>query len=146
DTCKLKFNAPVPLQSTDQHQQERTVVSSCCSDNQLTCLLKSYLNNRIRTTKYTVLSFVPKNLFEQLHRFANIYFIFLASLNFVPVVEAFQPEISMLPIIVVLIVTALKDIWEDFRRFRSDHEVNRLWCSVYCRYNGKLWDNVGDNQ
>uniref|UniRef100_A0A8C6S4T8 Phospholipid-transporting ATPase n=1 Tax=Neogobius melanostomus TaxID=47308 RepID=A0A8C6S4T8_9GOBI len=132
-----------PLQSTDQHQQERTVVSSCCSDNQLTCLLKSYLNNRVRTTKYTVLSFVPKNLFEQLHRFANIYFIFLASLNFVPVVEAFQPEISMLPIIVVLIVTALKDIWEDFRRFRSDHEVNRLWCSVYCRYNGKLWDNVG---
>uniref|UniRef100_A0A3B4A7J0 Phospholipid-transporting ATPase n=1 Tax=Periophthalmus magnuspinnatus TaxID=409849 RepID=A0A3B4A7J0_9GOBI len=92
---------------------------------------KSYRNNRIRTTKYTLLSFIPKNLFEQLHRVANIYFIFLAVLNFVPVVEAFNPEIALVPIILVLLVTALKDIWEDQRRFRSDREVNRLKCSVY---------------
>lgn len=114
-------------------QKRRTVVSSCCTDDQLTRLLKYYQTNVIHTTKYTLLTFVPKNLFEQLHRFANIYFIFLAALNFVPVVEAFEPEIALVPIILVLSVTALKDIWEDYRRFKSDHEINRLFCSVYSR-------------
>uniref|UniRef100_A0A3B5BLK6 P-type ATPase N-terminal domain-containing protein n=1 Tax=Stegastes partitus TaxID=144197 RepID=A0A3B5BLK6_9TELE len=77
-----------------------------------------YKGNKIQTTKYSILSFLPKNLFEQLHRFANVYFIFLAALNFVPVVEAFQPEISVIPIILVLSVTAVKDIWEDYFDFR----------------------------
>jgi phospholipid-translocating ATPase len=29
---------------------------------------KDYLSNHISTTKYTILSFIPKNLFEQFHR------------------------------------------------------------------------------
>lgn len=29
----------------------------------------TYVNNRIRTTKYTLLNFVPRNLFEQFHRY-----------------------------------------------------------------------------
>lgn len=106
---------------------------SSTEDQDLRELLKSFPNNKIRTTKYSLLSFLPKNLFEQLHRFANIYFIFLAALNFVPVVEAFQPEIAVLPIAVVLSVTAVKDVWEDFRRFKSDRFINRLCCHVYSR-------------
>lgn len=31
-------------------------------------LPQQYRNNRIRTTKYTLLNFLPKNLFEQFHR------------------------------------------------------------------------------
>ena len=40
-----------------------------------------YLDNYVRTTKYTLLSFLPKNLFEQFHRFANLYFLFIVLLN-----------------------------------------------------------------
>lgn len=29
---------------------------------------KLYMNNKIRTTKYTLLNFIPRNLFEQFHR------------------------------------------------------------------------------
>lgn len=29
---------------------------------------KLYMNNKIRTTKYTLLTFIPRNLFEQFHR------------------------------------------------------------------------------
>uniref|UniRef100_A0A3Q3ESI0 Phospholipid-transporting ATPase n=1 Tax=Labrus bergylta TaxID=56723 RepID=A0A3Q3ESI0_9LABR len=106
----------------------------------------SYKNNKIRTSKYSLLSFLPKNLFEQLHRFANIYFIFLAALNFVPVVEAFQPEIALIPIILVLSVTAIKDIWEDFRRFKLDSLINRLHSHVYSSkqkaYIQRCWKDV----
>lgn len=113
--------------------KKRTVGPSFTEDEELKQLLTSYNSNKIRTTKYSFLSFLPKNLFEQLHRLANIYFIFLAALNFVPVVEAFQPEISIIPILLVLSVTAVKDIFEDYRRSKSDYLINNFICQVYCR-------------
>lgn len=120
---------------SEEHLRKKriVVVSSVADDEELSELLKSYKKNKIRTTKYSFLSFVPKNLFEQLHRFGNIYFIFLAALNFVPMVQAFQPEISVIPITLVLTSTAVKDIWEDYRRFKSDRLINRLPCHIYCR-------------
>uniref|UniRef100_A0A8C7TC57 Phospholipid-transporting ATPase n=1 Tax=Oncorhynchus mykiss TaxID=8022 RepID=A0A8C7TC57_ONCMY len=125
----------------------RTVVSSLTEDEELTEILKSYSSNKVTTTKYSFLSFIPKNLFEQLHRFANIYFIFLAALNFVPVVNAFQPEISIIPILLVLAVTAVKDLWEDYRKHKSDKFINGLVCEIYSRlihsmYVDQRWQDV----
>ena len=88
-------------------------------------------SNTIRTTKYTILTFLPKNLFEQFHRFANWYFLFIIILNFVPQIQAFGREVSMLPLVFVLSVTAIKDAFEDLRRFRSDREVNKRTVQVY---------------
>ena len=38
-------------------------------------------NNFVRTAKYTVLNFVPKNLFEQFMRVANLYFLVVSILQ-----------------------------------------------------------------
>ncbi|XP_035032710.1 phospholipid-transporting ATPase VA [Hippoglossus stenolepis] len=107
---------------------------------------RHYANNKIKTTKYTVLSFLPKNLFEQFHRFANVYFVFIALLNFVPVVNAFQPELALAPVVFILSVTAIKDLWEDYRRHRSDKEINHMDCLVFSRaerrYLEKYWKEV----
>ncbi|XP_077434526.1 phospholipid-transporting ATPase VB isoform X1 [Vanacampus margaritifer] len=89
--------------------------------------------NAIKTTKYTLLLFIPLNLFEQFHRLANIYFVGLAILNFVPVVNAFEPEVALIPICVILSLTALKDAWEDFRRYQSDRKLNNMPCFLYSR-------------
>ncbi|KAE8286052.1 putative phospholipid-transporting ATPase VB [Larimichthys crocea] len=89
--------------------------------------------NAIKTTKYTLLFFIPMNLFEQFHRLANIYFVGLAILNFVPVVNAFEPEIALIPICVIMCLTALKDAWEDFRRYQSDRKLNNTPCFIYSR-------------
>lgn len=40
----------------------------------------SYSRNKIRTAKYTPLSFVPKNLWFQFHNIANIFFLFMVIL------------------------------------------------------------------
>uniref|UniRef100_A0AAR2J6F4 Phospholipid-transporting ATPase n=1 Tax=Pygocentrus nattereri TaxID=42514 RepID=A0AAR2J6F4_PYGNA len=106
---------------------------------------RHYANNKIKTTKYTLLSFIPKNLFEQFHRFANVYFVFIALLNFVPVVNAFQPELALAPVVFILSVTAIKDLWEDYRRHRSDKEINHLDCLVYSSercYVEQYWKEV----
>uniref|UniRef100_A0A7N6BNQ9 Phospholipid-transporting ATPase n=1 Tax=Anabas testudineus TaxID=64144 RepID=A0A7N6BNQ9_ANATE len=89
--------------------------------------------NAIKTTKYTPLLFIPMNLIEQFHRLANIYFVGLAILNFFPVVNAFQPEVALIPICVIMSLTALKDAWEDFRRYQSDRKLNNTPCLVYSR-------------
>lgn len=94
---------------------------------------KNNLDNRIKTTKYTLWTFLPKNLFEQFHRFANIYFLFIVCLNWVPAINAFGKEIAMLPLLFVLSVTAIKDLFEDRRRYNSDKKVNNTVCNVYDR-------------
>jgi phospholipid-translocating ATPase len=40
-----------------------------------------YARNKIRTSKYTPLSFIPKNLWFQFHNIANIYFFFIIILS-----------------------------------------------------------------
>ncbi|XP_037341705.1 probable phospholipid-transporting ATPase VD isoform X1 [Pungitius pungitius] len=106
----------------------------------------SYKGNAICTTKYTWLTFIPMNLFEQFHRAANLYFLFLALLNWVPVVEAFQKEITMIPLLVVLTVIAIKDALEDYRRYLFDRKVNNNMVQAFCgkqkAYIYKCWKDV----
>ncbi|XP_077477782.1 phospholipid-transporting ATPase VD isoform X2 [Stigmatopora argus] len=107
---------------------------------------QSYKGNKIHTTKYTLLSFIPMNLFQQFQRVANLYFLFLILLNWVPVVEAFQKEITMIPLLLVLTVIALKDGVEDYRRYIFDKKINNRVATVYCRqqkdYVGVRWKDV----
>lgn len=87
------------------------------------------VGNKIRTTKYTLLSFLPKNLLEQFHRVANLYFIFIVVLNWF--IDAFGKEVSLIPVLFVLGVTAIKDLFEDRRRHASDKRINSSTCRVY---------------
>ncbi|XP_063777045.1 phospholipid-transporting ATPase VD [Pseudophryne corroboree] len=109
-------------------------------------LTKGYKNNKICTTKYTLLNFIPRNLFEQFHRAANLYFLFLVFLNWVPLVEAFQKEIAMLPLVAVLTIIAIKDGLEDYRKYKLDKVINHILTQVYCRKEKKyiecFWKDV----
>ncbi|KAG4068488.1 hypothetical protein HA402_004829 [Bradysia odoriphaga] len=102
------------------------------------------VGNKIRTTKYTLLSFLPKNLLEQFHRVANLYFIFIVLLNWF--IDAFGKEIAMIPVLFVLGVTAVKDLFEDRRRRASDQRINNSTCRVYDgeseRYRKIAWKDV----
>uniref|UniRef100_A0A1A8SL41 Phospholipid-transporting ATPase n=1 Tax=Nothobranchius rachovii TaxID=451742 RepID=A0A1A8SL41_9TELE len=107
---------------------------------------RKYKGNAIRTTKYSLLTFIPMNLFQQFHRVANLYFLFLALLNWVPVVEAFEKEITMIPLLVVLAVIAVKDALEDYRRYLFDKKVNnnlvRVFCGKQRSYTDRRWKDV----
>ncbi len=38
-------------------------------------------SNKIKTSRYTIITFLPKNLFEQFRRAANCYFLFIMILQ-----------------------------------------------------------------
>jgi len=50
---------------------------------------QKFKSNKIRTSKYTILTFLPLNLFEQFHRLANVYFLILVILNWIPQLQGF---------------------------------------------------------
>ncbi|KAI8054207.1 hypothetical protein BDF22DRAFT_742133 [Syncephalis plumigaleata] len=95
------------------------------------------VTNRIKTTKYTVWNFLPKNLFEQFRRAANVYFLFMAALQIVPYFNVSSVPLVLFPICFVLAVTALKDGFEDWKRYQQDHSLNRAPTSTLQR-----WRNV----
>ncbi|KAM6122947.1 phospholipid-transporting ATPase VB [Phoenicopterus ruber ruber] len=105
-----------------------------------------YSGNRIQTTKYTWFTFLPQNLFEQFRRLGNLYFFFLAVLNWFPQVEVFHREITMLPLIVVLLASMIKDAIEDYRKYRFDKMINFSKTRVYDKeeraYVEKCWKDV----
>ncbi|URE01836.1 E1-E2 ATPase [Musa troglodytarum] len=76
--------------------------------------------NAVRTAKYSFLTFIPRNLFEQFRRLAYVYFLAIAVLNQLPQLAVFGRGASVLPLAFVLLVTAVKDAYEDWRRHRSD--------------------------
>ncbi|KAJ3234099.1 hypothetical protein HDU81_001721 [Chytriomyces hyalinus] len=87
-------------------------------------LKPTYTSNIISTSKYTVLTFIPKNLFEQFRRVANIFFLGLTILQFFPDYMIIDPYVAALPFVFVLFATAIKDAVEDTRRHSSDRKIN----------------------
>ncbi|CCK71241.1 aminophospholipid-translocating P4-type ATPase DNF1 KNAG_0G01830 [Huiozyma naganishii CBS 8797] len=86
--------------------------------------LADYARNKIRTTKYTPLTFLPKNILFQFQNFANVYFLMLIILGAFQIFGVTNPGLSAVPLIVIVIITAIKDGVEDSRRTVLDLEVN----------------------
>ncbi|TIA90033.1 hypothetical protein E3P99_01747 [Wallemia hederae] len=84
-----------------------------------------YPRNKVRTAKYTLVTFIPKNLLEQFRRVANIYFLLLVILQIFPIFGATTPQVAMLPLVAILVITAIKDAIEDYRRNVLDNQVNQ---------------------
>lgn len=85
----------------------------------------TYVSNKIRTSKYTVISFIPKNLFEQFRRPANLYFLAMAIIQMLPTFGVKSPALTLLPICTVVFITAAKDAFEDFQRHKVDQQYNQ---------------------
>ncbi|XP_043252850.1 probable phospholipid-transporting ATPase IA isoform X4 [Colletes gigas] len=83
-----------------------------------------YKNNRISTAKYSFLSFIPMFLFEQFRRYSNCFFLFIALMQQIPDVSPTGRYTTLVPLIFILSVSALKEIVEDIKRHRADDEIN----------------------
>ncbi|XP_028774720.1 phospholipid-transporting ATPase 1 isoform X1 [Neltuma alba] len=103
-----------------------------------------FTGNEIRTSRYTIITFLPKNLFIQFHRVAYLYFLAIAALNQLPPLAVFGRTVSLFPLLFVLCVTAIKDGYEDWRRHRSDRNENNRESLVLQSddFRPKKWKNI----
>ena len=85
---------------------------------------KHFVSNGVTNTRYTWYSFVPKNLWIQFGSFENVYFLFIAVLQLFPEITPVSPITTWAPLIVVMSITALKDLIDDLARCRADRAYN----------------------
>uniref|UniRef100_A0AAY4BEK6 Phospholipid-transporting ATPase n=1 Tax=Denticeps clupeoides TaxID=299321 RepID=A0AAY4BEK6_9TELE len=72
-----------------------------------------YATNSIKTSKYNLFTFLPLNLFEQFQRIANAYFLILLVLQLIPDISSLSWFTTVVPLVLVLSVTAAKDAIDD---------------------------------
>lgn len=85
---------------------------------------QTFLTNKISTAKYSVLSFIPKFLYEQFRRLANVFFLSIGLLQQIPNVSPTGRFVTIVPFSVILALTALKELLEDYKRHRADDKTN----------------------
>ncbi|XP_041648665.1 phospholipid-transporting ATPase ID [Cheilinus undulatus] len=103
-----------------------------------------YASNCIMTSKYNILTFLPVNLFEQFQEVANTYFLFLLILQLIPQISSLSWFTTIVPLALVLSITAVKDATDDYFRHKSDNQVNNRQSQVLIRglLQNEKWMNV----
>ena len=82
-------------------------------------------NNRISTTKYNYLTFLPKGLLLQFTRLPNIFFLFTAIIQSIPVISPLTSLTAIIPLIFVLGVSMIREFIEDWSRKNYDDLNNK---------------------
>uniref|UniRef100_A0A2K6L0N6 Phospholipid-transporting ATPase n=1 Tax=Rhinopithecus bieti TaxID=61621 RepID=A0A2K6L0N6_RHIBE len=103
-----------------------------------------YVDNRIHTSKYGILTFLPINLFEQFQRVANAYFLCLLILQLIPEISSLTWFTTIVPLVLVITMTAVKDATDDYFRHKSDNQVNNRQSEVLIdsKLQNEKWMNV----
>ncbi|KAF3480417.1 phospholipid-transporting ATPase 1 [Arthroderma uncinatum] len=103
-----------------------------------------FVDNHISTAKYNIFTFLPKFLFEQFSKYANLFFLFTAALQQIPNISPTNRYTTIGPLIVVLIVSAIKELVEDYKRKSSDRTLNHSKTKVLrgSNFEEVKWINV----
>ncbi|CAH1412999.1 unnamed protein product [Lactuca virosa] len=120
--------------TSDEHaqigQKGYSRVVYCNDPENPEALQLRYRSNYVSTTKYTAINFIPKSLFEQFRRVANIYFLVVACVSFSPLAP-FRASSILFPLLVVIGATMAKEGVEDWRRRKQDIKANNRKVHVY---------------
>lgn len=103
-----------------------------------------YKDNHISTTKYNIATFLPKFLFEQFSKYANLFFLFTSCIQQIPNISPTNRFTTILTLALVLIVSAVKELAEDLKRNAADKELNNSKALVLVggEFQEKLWIKV----
>ena len=109
------------------------------NDNRKNKEVYHFKNNKIDTTKYNIFTFIPKGLLYQFMRLANVYFLFTAILQCIPIISPLGSATALVPIIFVLAVSLIREAYEDCKRANLDKIQNSVKCKVY---RNNLWEDI----
>ncbi|KAK6252623.1 hypothetical protein QUC31_014343 [Theobroma cacao] len=97
-----------------------------------------FKGNSISTTKYNFFTFLPKGLYEQFRRVANLYFLMVSILSATPY-SPVHPVTNVVPLSLVLLVSLVKEAFEDWKRFQNDMAINNTLVDVL---QDQRWESI----
>ncbi|KAH7354284.1 phospholipid-transporting ATPase [Plectosphaerella cucumerina] len=103
-----------------------------------------YVDNHVSTAKYNFATFLPKFLIEQFSKIANVFFLFTAALQQIPGLSPTNQYTTIIPLVMVLMVSAGKELIEDHRRKQADNALNTSKARVLrgSSFQDTKWINV----
>ena len=88
-------------------------------------------DNTITTTKYNLFSFIPKGLLYQFSSWSNVYFLFTAIIQSIPIISPINSITAIIPLIFVLGVSMSREAFEDIGRNNYDNLNNKYEVIVF---------------
>ena len=83
-----------------------------------------YPTNKIKTTKYNVITFLPLSILFQFTTYSNIYFLLVAIILAIKKISPQDPTVALIPFIFVIIVGVLVELFEEIKKWRNDTNFN----------------------
>ncbi|KYK58585.1 P-type ATPase [Drechmeria coniospora] len=110
----------------------------------------AYISNDVRTSRYTIWDFIPKQLIFQFSRVGNFYFLCVGIPQTIPGLSTTGSFTTILPLLFFVLLTIVKEGYDDYRRHRLDKVENANFvtvlgredrCAVKAkRLNSRPWD------
>ncbi|KAF0989476.1 hypothetical protein HZS_1765, partial [Henneguya salminicola] len=102
-----------------------------------------FCSNYVNTARYSFLSFFPLFICDQFGKLTNVYFLIIGLMEQIPGVSPVGRFVTLVPLSLVLFVSAIKEIVEDIKRRKSDIRMNSLKCEVFSRFwNRSTWGEI----
>lgn len=111
---------------------------------------KPYCSNLITSSIYTPYTFLPRQLFAQFSKLANIYFLFVSILQMIPSWSTTGTYTTIIPLMVFVAISMGREGFDDWRRHRQDKNENNRPAKVAVldsasntvRYETKAWQDI----
>ncbi|CAG8600931.1 28733_t:CDS:2 [Gigaspora margarita] len=100
-----------------------------------------YPSNSITSSRYTFYNFLPKQLYAQFSKGANLYFLFMALLQMIPDWSPTGQFTTITPLSIFVALSMAREGFDDYRRHKQDTAENNKECTVFCKDDGS-WKNV----
>lgn len=103
-----------------------------------------FINNSVRTARYTFYDFIPKQLIAQFKKLANVYFLIVSILQLIPNVSSTGQFTTIIPLSIFVSLAILREGFDDRRRQRQDALENSSKTCIlkHNREGGDSWELV----
>ena len=85
---------------------------------------REYIGNLIRSCRYTLWNFLPRQLFAQFSKLANFYFLCVSILQMIPGLSTTGNFTTIVPLTFFVILSMAKEGYDDLRRYKLDKVEN----------------------
>jgi phospholipid-translocating ATPase len=84
-----------------------------------------YMNNFIRSSRYTVWDFLPKQIIYQFSKLANFYFLVMGIIQTLPGLSTTGKYTTIAPLLFFVALSMAKEGYDDYRRYKMDKVENK---------------------
>ena len=95
---------------------------------------RPYMSNRIRSSRYTVWNFLPKQIVFQFGKVANFYFLVISILQMIPGLSTTGTYTTIVPLMIFISISIAKEGYDDLRRNKLDKAENNKMTTVLHSY------------